>query len=133
MRRTGARSFRPTLGSVVTTALGTAWALIVLLPIYFLLLGSFRSESDYLTSDPWLPSGGLTVSAYAAAVQGVGGAVINSVIVTVAVVLIVIIFGVPAAFALVRYRSRLTKTMYVLFLVGLRFRWRGPSCRSSSS
>lgn len=62
MRRTGARSFRPTLGSVVTTALGTAWALIVLLPIYFLLLGSFRSESDYLTSDPWLPSGGLTVS-----------------------------------------------------------------------
>jgi raffinose/stachyose/melibiose transport system permease protein len=119
MNTTHARRPRTTAGSVVTTALATVWALIVLLPIYFLLLGSFRSQADYLTSDPWLPSGDLTFSAYAAAVQGVGGAVINSVIVTIAVVLIVIIFGVPAAFALVRYRSRLTKTMYVLFLAGL--------------
>lgn len=119
MNRTRVGRARITVGSVAATALGTAWALIVLLPIYFLVLGSLRSEADYLTSDPWLPSGGLTAGAYAAAIHGVGGAVINSVIVTIAVVLIVIIFGVPAAFALVRYRSKLTKTMYVLFLAGL--------------
>lgn len=113
------RRRQSTAGSVVAATLGTLWALVVILPIYFLVLGSLRSEDNYLTSSPWLPTGGLTLGAYSAALDGIGPAAINSVIVTVAVLVLVVAFGVPAAFALVRYRSRLTTGMYVLFLAGL--------------
>jgi ABC-type glycerol-3-phosphate transport system permease component len=110
---------RTSAGSVLAAILGIAWALVVLAPIYFLVLGSLRNQADYLTASPWIPTGGITLGSFQTAMSGVGVAVRNSVIVTVAVCALVIVVSVPAAYALVRGRSRSLRTMYGLFLVGL--------------
>jgi ABC-type glycerol-3-phosphate transport system permease component len=106
-------------GSVLAAILGITWALIVLAPIYFLVLGSLRSGGGYLTASPWLPTGGISIGAYHTAVNGTGVAVRNSIIVTLAVSVLVILVSVPAAYALIRGRSRSLRAMYGLFLLGL--------------
>lgn len=110
---------RTSAGSVLAAALGIVWALVVLAPVYFLVLGSLRDQGSYLTASPWAPTGGITLGSYRTAVSGITVAVRNSVIVTVAVCALVILVSLPAAYALVRSRSRSLRTMYGLFLAGL--------------
>lgn len=105
--------------SVLAGALGTLWALIALAPLYFLILGSLRGEGSYLTANPWLPAGGVTLANYGVALNGVSTALENSVIVTVSVCLLVLLLSVPAAFAIVRSRGRGVRLCYILFLAGL--------------
>jgi len=110
---------RTTFGSVVAAALGVAWGVVALAPLYFLVLGSLRSESSYLTANPWLPAGSVTLENYSVAMTGVGVAFRNSIIVTVAVCALVIILAVPAAFAIVRGRGAGLRAVYWLLLAGL--------------
>lgn len=110
---------RTTVGSVVSATFGVIWGIIALAPLYFLVLGSLRSESTYLTANPWLPSGGVTLENYAVAMTGVGVAFRNSIIVTVAACALVIILAVPAAFAIVRGRGAALRGVYWLMLAGL--------------
>lgn len=110
---------RSTVGSMTAGGLGTLWAVIALAPLYFLVLGSLRSEGSYLTANPWVPVGGLTLANYKVALDGVGTALVNSVIVTVSVCLLVILLSVPAAFAIVRSKAKGVRLSYVAFLVGL--------------
>src|SRR5205814_1658607 len=58
------RRRRVSPGRVVAFVLATAWLVVVIAPIYYMVLASFRSQGNYLTENPWLPSGGLTVSEY---------------------------------------------------------------------
>jgi ABC-type glycerol-3-phosphate transport system permease component len=51
-------------GRVVAFVLATVWLVIVIAPIYYMVLASFRSQGTYLTANPWLPQGGLTLSEY---------------------------------------------------------------------
>lgn len=110
---------KTSVGSCLAAAAGVVWAGVVLAPLYFLLLGSFRSQATYLTANPWFPLGGITGGNYGTALNGVGGALRNSVFVTVAVCALVILVSVPAAYAVVRGRSRLPRVAYWLFLAGL--------------
>lgn len=110
---------RRSFGSYVTVFLGIVWAIVVLAPLYFLVLGSFRSQSTYLTANPWLPQGALTGINYGVALHGVGIAIRNSVIVTVSVGALVVLLAVPAAFALVRGRGIRLRIVYWLLLAGL--------------
>lgn len=110
---------RTSVGSVLAAALGILWALVVITPLYFLVLGSLRSQDTYLTADPWIPSGTITMSSYHAAVHGVGVALRNSVVVTIAVCALVIAVSVPAAYAIVRSSGRTVRWTYWLFLAGL--------------
>jgi len=110
---------RRTVGSCFAAVGGLAWAAVVIVPLYFLVLGSFRGEANFLTANPWVPTGGLTMSSYAAAVDGIGRSLVNSVIVTIAVCLVVIVTGVPAAYGIIRGRGRLSKMAFGAFLIGL--------------
>jgi raffinose/stachyose/melibiose transport system permease protein len=48
-----------------------------------MVLASFRSQGMYLTENPWLPSGGLTVSEYGTVFgAGLGRYLVNSAILT---------------------------------------------------
>ena len=58
------RRRRVSPGRVVAVVLATAWLVVVIAPIYYMVLASFRNQGTYLTENPWLPSGGLTVSEY---------------------------------------------------------------------
>ncbi|HLI00605.1 MAG TPA: carbohydrate ABC transporter permease [Acidimicrobiales bacterium] len=110
---------RRTLGSCLAAVGGLAWAVVVLAPLYFLVLGSFRGQANYLTANPWLPTGGLTTVSFSDALGGIGRAFVNSAIVTVAVCAVVIVTGVPAAYGIIRGRGRASKLAYGAFLIGL--------------
>lgn len=113
------RRRRVTVGSVVTGLLGAGWALVAAAPLYFLLLGSLRSEGTYLTANPWLPVGGLTLSNFGTALSGIDVPLANTVIVTASSCALVILVSVPAAYAIVKARSRGVRLAYLLFLGGL--------------
>ena len=51
-------------GRVLSFVLATAWLVVVIAPIYYMVLASFRSQGNYLTENPWLPRGGLTLGEY---------------------------------------------------------------------
>lgn len=110
---------KASVGSWFGSAAAVMWAVVVLAPLYFLVLGSFRSQGAYLTANPWLPLGGLTIANYGAAVRGIGVALRNSVLVTVSVCALVVLVSVPAAYAVVRGRGRAPRVAYWLFLAGL--------------
>ena len=38
------------------------WLVIVIAPLYYMILASFRTQGTYLTANPWVPSGGLSAS-----------------------------------------------------------------------
>ena len=72
-----------------------------------LLLASFRSQGSYLTSNPWLPSGGLTVSEYGTVFgAGLGRYLVNSVILTAVCVVLTLTICLGAAFRIVRRSTR---------------------------
>ena len=52
--------------------LGTLWLLVVIVPIYYMVLTSFRSQTQYLSANAWLPTGGLSLSSWAAVFSSTG-------------------------------------------------------------
>lgn len=102
-------------------ALGIIWLAVALLPIYYLVVASLRHQSQYLSQNPWLPSGGLTFSNYARALSGgMLTAAQNSVIVTTLAAGGTVGLGFLVSYAIVRSRRRWLRTgVFRLFLVGL--------------
>jgi ABC-type glycerol-3-phosphate transport system permease component len=101
--------------------LGTLWLLIVLLPIYYMVLTSFRSQSQYLSANAWLPIGGLSLSSWAAVFSGTGlwTDFLNSVIFAVGTIAVVVVLSLLAAFRIVRRGSRFAAVSFRVILFGL--------------
>ena len=107
-------------GRLAVFLLATVWLLIVLAPIYYMVLASFRSQGSYLTAGPWLPTGGLTASEYGTVfAAGLGRYLLNSVIITAACILLTLAFSLGAAFRIVRKSSRGSGAAFRLLLIGL--------------
>lgn len=94
-------------------------ALVFLFPIYVLVNMSIRPADD-LTS-PLLPTAEPTLDNFARAwTQGsLGGAIMNSAIVTVASVAILVILAAMAAYPLARATARWSSVAFYAFMVGL--------------
>ncbi|MDA8295405.1 MAG: carbohydrate ABC transporter permease [Actinomycetota bacterium] len=108
------------LSGTVAFVLGTIWLIIVLAPIYFMVLSSLRTQGTYVTANPWVPTGGLTGSEYSTVFHaGLGGYFVNSVIVTVACVLITLALSLAASFRIIRRTSRLSGAVMRLLVFGL--------------
>jgi ABC-type glycerol-3-phosphate transport system permease component len=102
--------------------LGTVWLLIVLIPIYYMVLTSFRSQSQYLSADAWLPTGGLSLSSWSAIFSGSSGLwgdFANSAIYAAGTILVVAVLSLLAAFRIVRRGSRFSAVSFRLILFGL--------------
>jgi raffinose/stachyose/melibiose transport system permease protein len=114
----GARG--PLTGRVVAFVLATVWLVIVIAPLYYMILASFRSQGDYLTANPWVPSGGLTFGSYGTVFSaGLGRYALNSLILTAACIVLTITISLAAAFRIVRRSSRWVSVSFVLMLFGL--------------
>jgi ABC-type glycerol-3-phosphate transport system permease component len=94
---------------------------VVLFPIYYMVLTSFRSQSQYLTVNPWLPTGGLSLSSWAAVFSGTGlwTDFINSLIYTAGTIALVVALSLLAAFRIVRGATRVAPVSFRLILFGL--------------
>lgn len=98
----------------------TLWLLVVGVPLYFVVITSVRERSGYLSAGPLSLPETFTLENYALAFEvGFGRFLLNSAIVTVATVALVVSLALPAAYAIVRSRSRAVRTGFSLFLLGL--------------
>jgi xylobiose transport system permease protein len=101
------------LGSLV-------WLFLVGLPLYVLLAATLQSRSDYTANGPLALPRHITFSNYTADFSaGFGRYLLNTVLVTAAVVGIVLLLVPPLSYAIVRSRGRITTGVFRLFLLGL--------------
>jgi xylobiose transport system permease protein len=116
-RRSGATYRRPNyLGGLGAGV----WLVIVGVPLYFLAVTAFRASGDYLSEGPTAPPTSLTLDNYVEVLTSqFPSYFINNLLVTVACVAIVLCLALPAAYAIVRSRSRLVDTSFSIMLLGL--------------
>jgi len=107
-------------GRVVAFLLATAWLVVVIAPIYYMVLASFRSQGNYLTENPWLPKGGLSLGEYGTVFgAGLGRYLLNSVIITVVCIVLTVSTCLGAAFRIVRRSTRAASASFRILLLGL--------------
>lgn len=106
--------------NVVGAVLAWGWLAIVLLPIYFIIVTSFRAQAVYYTENPLSIPANPTVAAY--------GRVLandfllyfaNSVVVTVTAVVLLLLMAVAASYVIVRSVSPFARRTFSIFLLGL--------------
>jgi raffinose/stachyose/melibiose transport system permease protein len=101
-------------------ALSGVWLLIVLVPIYWIIITSFKDQSVYFSSNPLALPTAPTLSNYVLVVQSdFPRYFLNSVIVTVGSIVPAVLISFLAAFAIVRGRGWALKATNSLFLMGL--------------
>jgi raffinose/stachyose/melibiose transport system permease protein len=111
---------RPRAGRVIAIAAATVWLVIVIAPLYYMILASFRTQGTYLTANPWVPSGGLSASSYGTVFgAGLGRYLVNSVLLTAACIILTVTISLGAAFRVVRRTSRAVSAAFVVMLFGL--------------
>ena len=114
------KAARRRAGKITAFILATGWLIVVIAPIYYMVLASFRSQGTYLTANPWLPRGGLTLSEYGTVFgAGLGRYLVNSVIITVVCIVLTVSTCLAAAFRIVRRQTRATATSFRILLLGL--------------
>ena len=108
-----------------TYAVLTFWALTTLYPFVWVILNSFR-ERGLIRKDSFsvpLPGSGFTMGNYEKAMErfDFGNAYANSLIVSIAVTIAVVLIAGFAAYGLVRFRFRLRGLCYSLIMAGMMF------------
>jgi ABC-type glycerol-3-phosphate transport system permease component len=107
-------------GRVLAFLLATGWLVIVIAPIYYMVLASFRSQGSYLTANPWLPGGGLSLSEYGTVLAaGLGRYLVNSVIITAVCIALTLSTCLAAAFRIVRRSTYAAGASFYILLLGL--------------
>ncbi|MFE3456368.1 carbohydrate ABC transporter permease [Nocardiopsis aegyptia] len=96
------------------------WLAVVGVPLYALLVATFQRGENYTSDGPLTPPSDPTLDNYATAIEnGLLGFVLNTAIVTLAVVVIVVALSATAGYAVVRSRTRWTNGVFRAFLLGL--------------
>jgi ABC-type glycerol-3-phosphate transport system permease component len=112
---------RSRVSRFATFFLGTIWLVFALGPIYYMVLISFRSPNEYLSANAWLPTGGLSLSAYSSILHaaGVGTDFRNSAEVAVGTILVVVTLSLSAGYRIVRRGSRYSAVSFRVILFGI--------------
>jgi xylobiose transport system permease protein len=105
----------------VAFVLGTVWLFIVVAPIYYMVLASFRSQGQFLSANAWIPTGGLSLSSWAAVFSNSGLVhdFFNSVIYAAGTIVLVVALSLLASFRIVRRGSRFAAVSFKGILFGL--------------
>jgi multiple sugar transport system permease protein len=90
---------------------------VVLFPVYAVVVGSFESTNTLFSGNYyWLPHAP-TLDNYRTVIQAQSGSVLTSLIVGVGTALLALVVAVPAAYALAKYRLRVTVVIVSSLLV----------------
>jgi raffinose/stachyose/melibiose transport system permease protein len=117
-RRRGRGARRPNwLGGVA----GWLWLLIVIVPIYWIVISSFKTQSNYFLTNPFAPPTEPTLDNYKVVIEAdFVRYFVNSTIVTLGAVVPAVLVSFMAAYAVVRASDRwLLRSVNSLFLMGL--------------
>jgi raffinose/stachyose/melibiose transport system permease protein len=102
-------------------AAGWLWLAIVIVPIYWIFVTSFKAQSDYFAANPLAPPTAPTLDNYKLVIESeFARYFVNSVIVTIGAVVPAVAIAFMAAFAIVRGGGgRFLRGVNALFLMGL--------------
>lgn len=97
-----------------------AVSLIMLLPIYYLLVTTFKSPAEAVASPLGLPTH-ITFDNYVKAIEAMnyGQALKNNLVITITSVVFLVVFASMAAYVVARSKKKIFSVMYSVFLVGL--------------
>jgi raffinose/stachyose/melibiose transport system permease protein len=100
---------------------GLIWLVIVVIPIYWILITSLKTQETYFAQNPLRPPTDLTFENYKFVIENhFIRYFVNSVVVTLGAVVPAVLFSFMAAYAIVRGgRGRLLRSINGLFLMGL--------------
>ncbi|HVN12596.1 MAG TPA: carbohydrate ABC transporter permease [Kineosporiaceae bacterium] len=100
---------------------GWLWLGIVIIPIYWIVITSFKSQDTYFSGNPFAPPTSPTLENYRLVVQSdFPRYFLNSVIVTIGAIVPAVALSFMAAYAIVRSAGKwLTSGISALFLMGL--------------
>lgn len=100
--------------------LGILWLAIVVIPLYWVLVTSFRTSQDFFTDAPLSLPTNPTLGNYGKVFQsGFLTYFTNSVIVTLSAVVIILFVALLASYAIVRSNHPIAKGMFSVILLGL--------------
>ncbi len=113
-------NFRKRLGGFVAGVLGWAWLAVVIIPIYYIVITSLRSQSSFYTENPLLPTKNPTVDAYISVFQNQFGMYLtNTLIVTLVAVAILMVISIMVSYYIVRKKNAWSRRTFSLILLGL--------------
>jgi len=99
---------------------GWLWLAVIIIPIYWIVITSFKAQTDYFVQNPLVPSSTPTLDNYRLVLENdFARYFANSVIVTLGAVVPAVAFAFLAAYAVVRSRARFVQTVSRLLLLGL--------------
>jgi len=100
---------------------GWLWLVIVIVPIYWIVITSFKTQSNYFTTNPFAPSTEPTLDNYRMVIEAdFARYFVNSVIVALGAVVPAVLVSFMAAYAIVRGGDQwLLRSVNSLFLMGL--------------
>jgi raffinose/stachyose/melibiose transport system permease protein len=99
---------------------GWIWLAVIIIPIYYIVITSFKSQAGYFSENPLAPPSNPTLDNYRMVLEAdFARYFLNSSLVTAGAVLPTVLFSFMAAFAIVRGRGRFLKLVNGLFLMGL--------------
>ncbi|WP_404819367.1 carbohydrate ABC transporter permease [Streptomyces marincola] len=101
--------------------LGAAvWLVIVIVPLYILVASTLQTRQSYLDNGPLSLPSEPTFDAYRTVLEGdFPRYLLNTLIVTAACAAIAITLAVTVSYSIVRTRSRMSRRIFQLFLLGL--------------
>ena len=102
-------------------SLGWIWLLIVMLPLYWIVITSFKTQANYFISNPLKPPTDFTLENYRTVIEAdFVRYFLNSVIVTAGATIPAVLFSFMAAYAVVRgATNRWLRGINGVFLMGL--------------
>jgi raffinose/stachyose/melibiose transport system permease protein len=97
------------------------WLAIVIIPIYWIVITSFKTQDSYFSSNAMVPPGSPTLENYRLVIQSdFPRYFLNSIIVTIGAIVPALVISFMAAYAIVRGASnRLLQFFSSVFLMGL--------------
>lgn len=108
------------LRKTVVTTLAVIWAIVSLYPILYMVFESLRTQATYITGRPWLPPAHPYVGNYHDVLAaGFVRYFLNSAIVAAISLAMILVFGLLAAYAIVRLNGWFSTKAFTFFLAGL--------------
>lgn len=108
----------PTAASVIRTAILIAGTLVVLVPVFWLLISSFKTPEELAARPPVIFPESFSLSNYTEALQSFGFPTyfMNSVIVTVGATVLTLVINSMAAYAFAKFNFRGRDTLFIITL-----------------
>lgn len=108
------------IGGYIGEILMLAVCAVFFIPFYYLLVNTFKDARSATLSPLSLPFKELTLDLYKEALSTINfwSSFRNSIIITVVSVAIIIVIGSMASYAINRHQNKLTKFLFIYFLIG---------------